>query len=72
MNDTWTMTEESTSLRDQFAMAAMQGDWAAQSPELGQFATCSDEDLERHAKDYYRIADAMLKVRVLPKEAQNG
>lgn len=51
------------SLRDQFAMVAMQGDWANQNSEVGYFADCNDEQLVNSAKIYYRMADAMLKAR---------
>lgn len=52
------------SLRDQFAMAAMQGDLASQSVSLGHFANdASEESLVNRANFYYRMADAMLKAR---------
>ncbi len=50
-------------LRDQFAMSAMQGDWANQNSEVGYFADCNDEQLVNSAKIYYRMADAMLAAR---------
>lgn len=52
------------SLRDRFAMAAMQGDWAAQGASTGQY-TCSisPEVLFARARLFYRMADAMLKAR---------
>lgn len=50
-------------LRDQFAVAAMQGDWATQNSEDGYFANCTDEQLVNSAKIYYRMADAMLAAR---------
>lgn len=43
------------SLRDYFACAAMQGDWAE-----GRDLFISHEE---NAKTYYEMADAMLKVR---------
>lgn len=50
--------------RDLFAMAALEGDWASQSNESGHFDNKSvDEILEDRARLYYRMADAMLKVR---------
>lgn len=65
MSDTWTITEQSTSLRDQFAMAALQGDWAAQDGEyIGVWDLEADvELLTQRARLYYRMADAMLKAR---------
>lgn len=52
------------SLRDQFAMAAMQGDWAAQRPEWHSFSRSSaQEAFDRNAELYYRMADSMLKTR---------
>lgn len=48
-------------LRDEYAMAAMQGDWASQ---LGHFDQDSDtEQLKDRARMYYRMADAMCEVR---------
>lgn len=56
------MTEKT--LRDEFAMAAMQGDWAAQSRDTGEFTNdMPAEFLEARAEFYYRMADAMLKAR---------
>jgi hypothetical protein len=51
------MADEKT-LRDEFAMAAMNGDWAS---SLGHFDHDGDDDhlLDRAAL-YYRMADAML------------
>ncbi|MEY0709361.1 hypothetical protein AB7282_00210 [Providencia huaxiensis] len=52
-------------IRDYFANAAMQGDLASQSAELGHFSNdVDDECLIKRAKFYYRMADAMLKARV--------
>lgn len=45
--------------RDRFAIAAMQGDWAA--PE--ETSTVSGQRLRTAAIQYYRMADAMLAVR---------
>lgn len=51
-------------IRDYFANAAMQGDLASQSAELGYFPNdVDDECLIKRAKFYYRMADAMLKAR---------
>ncbi|MBG2969531.1 hypothetical protein I4907_02750 [Proteus mirabilis] len=51
-------------IRDYFANAAMQGDLASQSAELGHFPNdVDDECLIKRAKFYYRMADAMLKAR---------
>lgn len=57
------ITDHPISLRDQFAMAAMQGDWANQNSEVGYFADCNDEQLVNSAKIYYRMADVMLAAR---------
>lgn len=54
----------SLTLRDQFAMAAMQGDWAAQDERSGYFDENSGEaTFSKSAEMYYRMADAMLKAR---------
>ncbi|EQB7285375.1 hypothetical protein ACYTIM_000698 [Morganella morganii] len=51
-------------LRDYFAAKAMQGDWASQSAEVGYFTPKStDGNLDNAAEVYYRMADAMLRVR---------
>ncbi|HEK2065929.1 TPA: hypothetical protein SMS29_003331 [Proteus mirabilis] len=51
-------------IRDYFANAAMQGDLASQSAELGHFPDdIPDEHLVNRANFYYRMADAMLKAR---------
>lgn len=49
------------SLRDRFAMAAMQGDWASQVENWN--VQEKDDGFLRSAKQYYRMADAMLKAR---------
>lgn len=55
---------ERRELRDNFAMAAMQGDLALQSVSLGHFSNdASEESLVNRANFYYRMADAMLKAR---------
>lgn len=55
---------EALTLRDQFAMAAMQGDWATERMDSGYW---SQDDIDAIFKDkaetYYRMADAMLKAR---------
>lgn len=49
------------SKRELFAAMAMQGDWAAQSGEAGFFgAATSEEQLQRSAMSYVRMADALL------------
>jgi len=52
-------------LRDYAAIKAMQGDWAAQDD--ASFGAFSDKTpmciLEARAALYYKMADAMLKVR---------
>lgn len=51
-------------LRDAFALAAMQGDWAAQNEHIGEFENnLPDEVFEERAATYYRMADAMLAER---------
>ena len=51
-------------LRDEFAIAALIGDWSAQRPEWHEFTT---RDRREHfmlsARLYYLMADAMLEVR---------
>lgn len=55
---------EALTLRDQFAMSAMQGDWAAQDERSGYFDENSGEaTFSKSAEMYYRMADAMLKAR---------
>ena len=54
-------------LRDEFAMAAMSGDWASQSEGIGQITDRMAEThsvwfLER-ARTYYFMADSMMKAR---------
>ena len=48
-------------LRDLFAMAAMAGDICSQ---LGTIDQDTDDDLLERARIYYRMADAMMAVRV--------
>jgi hypothetical protein len=51
-------------LRDHFATAAMEGDWASQSEDCGCFGlTMRQCEFELRAGLYYRMADAMLKAR---------
>ncbi|MEQ9887640.1 hypothetical protein ABRP55_13935 [Pectobacterium zantedeschiae] len=50
-------------LRDYFAAKAMQGDWSAQDENTGYWEEPESTDLELRANVYYRMADAMLKVR---------
>lgn len=57
-------------LRDEFAIAALQGDWASQDEATGCW---ENEDtpmhtaaLEDRAALYYRMADAMLRARARP------
>ena len=52
------------SIRDYFAAKALEGDWASQGPDTGEFDNgCPLELLEKRAALYYRMADAMLKER---------
>ncbi|QLQ99390.1 hypothetical protein [Providencia sp. PROV087] len=56
--------DKTLTLRDQFAMSAMQGDFAAQDAEMGYYTNdTSDEFLVKRAEFCYRMADAMLKAR---------
>ncbi|WP_318559570.1 hypothetical protein [Providencia stuartii] len=58
------VAQEGMSLRDKFAMAAMQGDWSAQDGEVGYYVdNIPDDGLIKRAELYYRMADAMLKAR---------
>jgi len=51
------------SLRNYIAIQAMQGDWAAQSESVGEWANNTSENyLLDRARLYYRMADAMIKV----------
>lgn len=57
------MASEAT-LRDYFAAKTMQGDFAAQSNEVGVYGHhLTDEQLADMSKFFYRMADAMLKAR---------
>ena len=49
----------SKTLLDEFAMAAMQGDFAAQNESNGSFPL--DFDISKSAKHYYRMARAMME-----------
>jgi len=62
----FTPMPEVATLRDQFAIAAMTGDWAAQRPDWHSFSRSSaQETFDRNAELYYRMADSMLKTRML-------
>lgn len=51
-------------LRDYFAAAALQGDWASQNAQNGEFANdIADIYLEVRAALYYRMANIMLKAK---------
>ncbi|MEX9851400.1 MULTISPECIES: hypothetical protein [Morganellaceae] len=51
-------------IRDYFAAKVMQGDFAAQSNDVGIYGHhLTDEQLADMSKFYYRMADAMLKAR---------
>ena len=52
-------------LRDEFAMAAMQGEWASHNYESMSFLfnKATQADFERIAHICYRMADAMMKAR---------
>lgn len=54
-------------LRDYFAAKALEGDWASQNTDTGEFSnSCPQDLLENRANLYYRMADAMLKARNQP------
>ncbi|EJD6371464.1 hypothetical protein AAIC24_001830 [Providencia rettgeri] len=64
MTDKQNLPWQLEELRDKFAMAAMQGDFAAQDEESGYYQNDTpDEFLIKRAEFYYRMADAMLKAR---------
>ena len=50
-------------LRDYFAAQCMPGDWVPGPDGDGWSAETPNENLERRARLYYRMADAMMKVR---------
>lgn len=51
-------------IRDYFAAKAMQGDLASQDENTGYYENSTpDEYLTARAEFYYRMADAMLRVR---------
>lgn len=57
-------TDTGMTLRDYFAAQCMQGHWAADRFDYYDFPPGrEDECLERDAKIFYRMADAMLKAR---------
>lgn len=52
------------SLRDYFAAEAMEGDFASQSRETGEWGNqTSDEIILERCRFFYRFADAMIKAR---------
>lgn len=59
--------EHGISMRDYFAAKAMQGELAAMRDSEGDVCgialDASDETMDRLARHYYRISDAMLKAR---------
>ena len=57
-------------LRDQAALAAMQGDWAAQSLEIGCYGNdTKSKDLQDRAALYFEMADAFISAR---KQKEGG
>jgi len=63
-NDARNNGQEGMSLRDYFAAKAMQGDWAAQSSDVGVIgSSITDDTLLGMAEMYYRMADAMIAAR---------
>jgi hypothetical protein len=58
------VSQRGQSLRDYFAAKALQGDWASQGEQTGEFTNdVADHYLEIRAGLYYRMADAMLRAR---------
>lgn len=50
--------------RDQLVMAAMQGDWASQSSDFGEFTpTILPSEIQNRAKAYFLFAEAVLLER---------
>ena len=56
-------TYSGLTLRDYFAAQCMPGDWVPGPDGDGWSAETPNENLERRARLYYRMADAMMKVR---------
>ena len=54
------LADAQVSLRDKFAIAALQGDWAAQ--DYGD-SDLRIDDFHKASVRYYAMADAMLKAR---------
>ena len=61
--DIWTIGDPQgrQTLRDQFAMAALQGDWSCDNGS--SFVSASNGDYELSAAQYYSMADAMMRER---------
>nr|WP_308226938.1 hypothetical protein [Providencia vermicola] len=58
------VAQEGMSLRDYFAAKCMQGDLSNSDESLAGYGSqFTDAQLENFAAFYYRMADAMLKVR---------
>ena len=62
------MYEATKTLVDEFAMAAMQGDWAANYPMLSHGFETPDEDLLEASIFYYRMGRAMMKARAMKED----
>jgi hypothetical protein len=63
-NGKLTIMEPFKTLRDEFAIAAMQGDWASQSLETREIPNDIKKDwLINRARLYYALSDIMLEVR---------
>jgi hypothetical protein len=60
--------QESKALRDEFAMAALSGTYAAQGGANGWIQHDEKKSLLILAKDFYKMADAMIKARELSDE----
>ena len=64
VDDAPAVKDDDSIFRDECAMRAMQGDWAAQNEESGYYTNSTDmEFLVKRAELYYRMADAMLEAR---------
>lgn len=57
------LLNEGPTLRDQFAVAVLQGEIAAQTEETGLYVSERSDDYIQLARRCYAVADAMLRVR---------
>lgn len=58
-------------LRDEIAIAAMQGDWAASAADTSAVDVRAPADIDSAASVYYQMADAMLAARKEKQEADH-